>query len=145
MIPTLTETETLVREAFEGQTDKGGVPIAEHMARVVARLPQDDEILLHIGWLHDILEDTKVTIDHYPAEVIEAVQLLTRPKKMPYPEYIDRLIASGNRRAIMVKLADNMDNTDPHRWLHLNRYMQNALSKRYAGVKEKLLCALISA
>jgi hypothetical protein len=60
---------------------------------------------------------------------------------MDYPTYIDRICKSGNRRAIYVKLADQKDNLDPMRWLHLNRFVQNALRKRYAGVQEKLMAA----
>lgn len=143
-MPTLAETEAFVRKALAGQEDKAGVSMADHAMRVVANLEGEDEITLHAAWLHDILEDTKETIDHYPPEVIEVVDLLThRKKEMTYAEYIDRICQSGNLRAIKVKLADQQDNLDPRRWMSLNRYMQQALRKRYAGVREKLLEAAI--
>lgn len=144
----LHETEALVREKFAGQTDRGGVPMADHMMRVASFLADEDEATQHAAWLHDIVEDTDVTLENladlYPPEVVETVALLTHNKKeMTYAEYIDRICASENIRAIKVKLADQRDNLDPKRWLHLNRYVQNALRKRYAGVQNKLMEAAI--
>lgn len=146
-MPTLEFTEHLVRTKFEGQHDDAGVPMADHMMRVWQRVQHLDEDTQHIAWLHDIVEDTDVTITElislgYSTDVVEAVYLLTKPDKMPYADYIDHLISSGDRRAITVKLADNADNTDPKRWLYLNPYKAQALSKRYHGVKEKLTGAL---
>lgn len=146
-MPSLKETEDLVREVFRGQVDDGGIPMADHMMRVWQRVQHLDEDTQHIAWLHDIVEDTDVTITElisrgYSTEVIDAVFLLTKPKQMPYADYIDHLVASGNRRAIVVKLADNADNNDPKRWLSLNPFKAQALTKRYAGVREKLIGAL---
>ena len=147
MNPSLEFTEQLVRTKFVGQVDDAGVPMADHMMRVWQRVTDQDIETQHIAWLHDIVEDTDVTGGDlydmgYSETVVNAVLLLTKPKKMPYPEYIDRLCDSGDWRAITVKLADNADNTDPKRWLWLNPYKANALAKRYAGVKEKLIGAL---
>ena len=146
-MPSLKETEDLVREVFRGQVDDGGIPMADHMMRVWQRVQHLDDDTQHIAWLHDIVEDTDVTITElisrgYSTEVIDAVFLLTKPKQTPYADYIDHLVASGNRRAIVVKLADNADNNDPKRWLSLNPFKAQALTKRYAGVREKLIGAL---
>jgi len=150
MQPNLTETEAFVREIFEGQVDSGNVPMAEHMARVVLYLEGQDETTLQAAWLHDVVEDTKVTLEDlrvrgYTQPVIEAVKLLTHEKKViSYREYIDRICQSGNRSAIYVKIADQNDNLNPQRWLQLNRYAQNALRKKYKGVQEKLMEAAIT-
>ena len=146
-MPSLKETEDLLREVFRGQVDDGGIPMADHMMRVWQRVQHLDEDTQHIAWLHDIVEDTNVTITElisrgYSTEVIDAVFLLTKPNQMPYANYIDHLVASGNRRAIVVKLADNADNNDPKRWLSLNPFKAQALTKRYAGDREKLIGAL---
>lgn len=146
-MPTLEFTEALVRMKLAGQVDDAGVPMADHMMRVHARVAQYDIETQHVAWLHDIVEDTDVTGGDlfdmgYSEAVVEAVLLLTKPEKMPYAEYIDRLCQSGNHRALLVKLADNADNTDPKRWLYLNTFKAQALSKRYHGVREKLLKAL---
>jgi (p)ppGpp synthase/HD superfamily hydrolase len=147
MTPTLDWTEAFVVEKFAGQFDKSDVPMSEHMRRVAYYVADQDEATQHAAWLHDIVEDTDVTVTElisldYPTEVIDAVVLLTHDKKqMTYADYIDRICQSKNRRAIIVKLADQKDNLDPMRWLRMNRYMQNALRKRYAGVQEKLINA----
>ncbi len=147
MSPTLEFTEHLVRTKFEGQHDDAGVPMADHMMRVWQRVQHLDQDTQHIAWLHDILEDTDLTGGDlfdmgYDELVVNAVLLLTKPDSLTYPEYINRLCESGDWRAITVKLADNADNTDPKRWLYLNPYKANALTKRYHGVREKLLKAL---
>lgn len=144
----LAQTEALVRQHFAEIYDDSGVSMADHMHRVYLGVAHiDDEHLHHAAWLHDIVEDTSVTITElislgYSTEVVEAVALLSKPKKMPYAEYIDALCASGNARAILVKLSDNADNTDPKRWLLLNPFRAQALTKRYAGVRQKLTEAL---
>lgn len=141
----LKETEALVREKFSGIEDSQGVPMAEHMARVVASVPQNLTIMT-VAWLHDIVEDTDVTLEDlsdYPAVVVEAVRLLTHNKKeMKYPEYIDRLIDSENAIALCVKIADQRDNTNPNRWLGMNPHMARALTKKWAGVLPRLENAL---
>lgn len=146
-MPTLAFTEALVRERLFGQFDDGGVPMADHCMRVWQRVSDLDEDTQHVAWLHDILEDTDTTPEElyqlgYSNEVVQAVLLLTKPKKEPYADYIEALCASGNQKAIIVKLADNADNTDPHRWLSLNPFKAQALAKRYAGVADKLRRAL---
>lgn len=141
MSPTLQETEAFVRSKIESPAQQ------QHMADVAAGVRHLDEDTQHTAWLHDIVEDTDVTVTElisrgYPTEVIDAVCLLTRPVKMSYADYIDQLISSGNRMAIAVKLSDNIDNTRFDRLNQLNHYAVNALLKRYNGVKEKLIASL---
>ena len=147
MMPSIQETRTLVNLKFKRITDSQNVPMAMHMQRVAMKVPPD-EITVTIAWLHDIVEDTDVTIRDlidtgYPPEVTDAVFLLTHDKKThTYPEYIDRLIASGNKRALQVKIADQQDNTNPSRWLGMNPHMARNLSKKWAGVLPRLMEAL---
>lgn len=147
MLPPLQETENLVRHHFEDQVDSQGVPMAEHMRRVAAAVP-DNEIIQTVAWLHDLVEDTPVTLNEltdlgYPAVVVEAVALLTHNKKeMDYQTYIQRLCDSKNSIALCVKIADQRDNLNPKRWLGMNQYMAQALSKKWAGVLPKLEEAL---
>ena len=141
-----TMTETLVRHAMGGLKDSQGVPMADHCMRVANHFEEGTDGWF-IGWLHDIIEDTHVDADYlrqfYDEYIVEAVLLLTHDKKeMDYPSYIDRICKSGNPTVIQVKLADQIDNNDPHRWLGMNRYKQNALRKKWAGVPDKLREAL---
>jgi len=146
-MPSISETRALVFLKFDGINDSQGAPMAQHMQRVAMSVPPD-EITVTIAWLHDLVEDTDVTLQDltdtgYPPEVTDAVALLTHDKKThSYPEYIDRLIASGNQRAIQVKIADQQDNTNPSRWLGMNPHMARSLTKKWHGVLPRLLQAV---
>lgn len=64
-----------------------------------------------VGFLHDVVEDTKYTFENleeegFSAEVIAALRLLTHDKETPYMEYVERICKSGNRTAINVKMND---------------------------------------
>lgn len=77
-----TEAEALARAAHEGQVDKAGQPYATHPERVAARVAGDDE-LVAIAWLHDVVEDTGITLDElrgkgFPESVVTAVDALTK-------------------------------------------------------------------
>lgn len=141
------DTETLVRHAMGSLVDSQGVPMADHCMRVANHF-RPGQVEHTIGWLHDIVEDTNVGFDYlhslgYSHEVIDAVWLLTHDKKeMDYPTYIDRICRSGNVSAIRVKIADQTDNLDPARWLGMGKYRAQALTKKWAGVKTKLIEAL---
>ena len=144
--PPLEDTRNLVRLAFYGKFDDQGVPFYEHMRRVADRLPADLR-LQTVAWLHDIVEDTKVTLDDikdlYPEEIVEAVALLTHNRKeMDYQSYIDRLCNSGNAIAIRVKIADQEDNLNPKRHLGVNTFKLLNMLKKWDGVLPKLWEAL---
>lgn len=143
MNPTIVATRELVFEKFEGQFDSQGVPMALHMQRVASGVIQDVETII-TAWLHDIVEDTKVTLQDltnlgYSAAVTEAVYLLTHVKKeLTYPEYIQRLCDSENKIALRVKISDQTDNNDPKRWVGMNPHMKRALGRKWFGVQLKL-------
>ena len=64
-----------------------------------------------VGFLHDIVEDTKYTFEDledegFSNEVISALRLLTHDKHTPYMEYIENICASGDKVAVNVKLND---------------------------------------
>ena len=70
---------------------------------------------IKVAFLHDVVEDTPYKLEQLKnmglsPEVIEAVGLLTKNKKLSYEENIKRIMASGNRLAMMVKYADNYKN-----------------------------------
>ena len=81
---------------------------------VAESMDTEDECIAAI--LHDIVEDTDVTIEQlaedFSSNIVEAVRLLTRNDTMPYDDYIKNI--KTNPIARKVKLADlkhNMDNT----------------------------------
>lgn len=106
----------LAYKAHEGQTDKGGVPYVFHPFHVAEQM--EDELSTAAALLHDILEDTKITLsdlekEGFPEEILGAVKLLTRGGNASYLEYIQKL--KGNSIARAVKLADLAHNSDVSR------------------------------
>jgi hypothetical protein len=96
------------------QRDRRGVPIVEHLARVVAAVPAEAQPL---AWLHDVLEHSPTTTSELcgqgltPVE-LAALDLLTRRADEPYELYILRVAyarGAAGRLARIVKLADLED------------------------------------
>ena len=50
----------LATKVHEGQTDKAGLPYITHPERVVSRMENPEAQV--IGWLHDTVEDTPITL-----------------------------------------------------------------------------------
>ena len=116
----LVEAARLVAEAAHaGQVDKGGAPYIEHPAFVADRVRWlgGDEVAAAVAWLHDVVEDTRVSLDAlasvFPARVVEAVDGLTRREGEPYFEYIER--AGCDSVARTVKRCDLEHNLDVSR------------------------------
>lgn len=116
----LVEAARLVATAAHaGQVDKGGAPYIEHPAFVADRVRWlgGDEVEVAAAWLHDVVEDTAVSLDAlasvFPARVVEAVDGLTRREGESYFEYIER--ARENRVARTVKRCDLAHNLDTSR------------------------------
>ena len=72
--------KTLATSAHEGQTDKAGLPYITHPERVAARLDTPEAKV--VGWLHDTVEDTPLTIRDIEAafgpETAAAVDAISR-------------------------------------------------------------------
>ena len=102
--------------AHHGQVDKAGVPYIFHPLHLAETM--DDEISCCAALLHDTVEDTAVTLEdlakEFPAEVVEAVHLLTHDPSENYLEYVRRI--KGNSVAMKVKLADLAHNSDQSRF-----------------------------
>ncbi len=105
----------LAYDAHHGQLDKGGVPYIFHPVHLAEQM--DDEISTCVALLHDTVEDTAVTLQQlsreFPAEVVEAVALLTHREGVDYFDYVRTV--KGNPVAAKVKLADLRHNSDPSR------------------------------
>jgi (p)ppGpp synthase/HD superfamily hydrolase len=146
--PDLGETVELMRKAHEGQIDKSGRPYYLHPLRVAMRLMHCSAAERHAALLHDVIEDTRVTLDDlrelgYSGEVLELVALLTRDKPggESHNAYIERIVRSGEPRALRVKLADVYDNMSPARTRSLPSH-ERGLRHRFARDAERLRAAL---
>jgi len=99
----------LAVEAHRGAVTFEGIPVIYHPL-TVGLMGRDDRERA-VGFLHDTLEDTDMTAQRLldagvDPTVVEAVELLTKPKEMDYYDYVQRIIDSGNRLAQAVKLND---------------------------------------
>ena len=97
-------------EAHTGQKDLDGNPAILHPLAVGLMGRTDAEI--KTGFLHDVVEDSSITLDDLKNRCVEdelltALALLSHNKaKVGYFEYVENIIASGNVTAIHVKLND---------------------------------------
>ena len=113
---TLEQAIALAVEKHRGQKDKAGAPYILHPLRVLFRLAWDAPEAAQIAAvLHDVVEDTGVTLDDLRAhgfsdEVVAAVNLLSRHSGDSYEQFIERLLP--NPIARLVKRADLEDNMD---------------------------------
>ena len=102
-------------EAHEGQKDKSGMPYIFHPYEVALR--QTEEYCVCAALLHDVIEDTALTAEElakeFPAEVVEAVVLLTHPEGELYLDYVRRI--AKNPIAAAVKRGDLAHNSDTTR------------------------------
>lgn len=115
-MPTLEDAIALAVAAHRGQRDKASAPYILHPLRVMLRLEGEAERMAAV--LHDVVEDTRYTLEHlreqgYPEPVLEALECLTRREGESYEAFIERL--RPNALARRVKLADLEDNMDIRR------------------------------
>ena len=105
----------LAYDAHHGQLDKSGVPYIFHPFHLAEQM--NDEYTTCAALLHDVVEDTDVTLKEleaiFPSEVTEAVKLLTHSKNTDYFEYVREI--GTNRIAKAIKLADLRHNSDMSR------------------------------
>ncbi len=115
--------EWLVKEAIRvavaahgGQVQRNGEAYVLHPLELMMRMETPEERMTAV--LHDVIEDTAMTAEGLreagiPAEVVEAVERLTRRKGDDYDEYLKGVRA--NPLARRVKLADIAHNLDIRR------------------------------
>ena len=108
----------IAAKAHAGQLDKGGKPYILHPLRVMMNFCADDDENAQIcAVLHDVVEDTAITLDDlrfegFSEEIIAALGCLTKRDGESYDDFISRILT--NQLACKVKngdLADNMDLT----------------------------------
>jgi guanosine-3',5'-bis(diphosphate) 3'-pyrophosphohydrolase len=140
-MPTIEETISFIQKAHAGQTDKAGNDYYLHPVVVMKRLPGDvdDEVRL-AALLHDVLEDTPYSRQQlsemgYTERTLDAVELVTHKSgdQRTYAEKINGIIASANRDAIQVKLADMSENSDPARLALLDSAKREYLLEKYSA------------
>lgn len=130
----MTSIEDVIRmavSAHEGQKDMVGNPVILHVLAV--GLMGKTDLEKKVGVLHDVVEDSDVTLADLRARgveegVLEAVDLLTHRSGMSYEDYVKNIVNSGNETAIRVKLND----------LHHNLWRaEDALNTLDTGTQER--------
>lgn len=132
---TLEKALALAAQHHAGQVDRAGQPYILHPLRLMMQLTDPEQQI--IALLHDVVEDTPVTLEDLRREgfsptILTALDLLTHRPELSYEAYILRL--KPNPMARQVKLLDLIDNMDMRRsnrapgerdWQRIHRY-QNA-------------------
>lgn len=103
----------IAQEAHKGQVDKAGIDYINHPIYVASLVETGEEKAAAL--LHDVIEDSDMTLSDLlnrgiPSEVLQAVSILTKDKKLTYQEYLSRV--KTNEIARKVKLADLKHNSD---------------------------------
>lgn len=130
----------LAYAAHHGQRDKSGAPYIFHPIHLAEGM--DDEYSCCVALLHDTVEDTYVTIAdirrEFPAEVADAVALMTHDKSVDYFDYVRAI--GKNPLAKKVKLADLAHNSDQSRIAGsaISEEKKTALRTKYEKAKQIL-------
>lgn len=118
--------------AHHGQVDKGGLPYIFHPYHLAEAM--EDEISCCAALLHDVVEDTHVTMEQlaevFPSAVIDVLQLLTHREDVPYYDYVRAIKA--NPIAVKIKLADIAHNSDQTRCTNLSQEQLAYFREKYA-------------
>ena len=128
-------------EAHLGQLDYNDVPYIFHPYHLAEQM--DDEISCAAALLHDIVEDTELTLADlekiFPAQVVEIVRLLTHDEGIDYFDYIRKI--KTDSIATKVKLEDLKHNSNEARSIGSNLTQEQLLywKEKYAKAKEILL------
>ncbi len=140
--PLTNKAMKLAYTAHEGQVDKCGQPYIFHPYHLAEQM--DDETSTCVALLHDVVEDTDVTLDdlarEFPPEVVEGVRLMTHDPAVDYFDYVRAI--KGHPVAQKVKLADLAHNSDESRFAGMKDATEGLLSHRrqkYARARDILL------
>ncbi len=97
----------------------------------------NDSVLLKASFLHDLLEDLPDTqieeirwVDHESHLVVDLVLEVTRQKEETKSQYLQRILYSGTKNAMILKCADRISNlTDLHRDTHSEQKISDYLDQ----------------
>jgi hypothetical protein len=119
------ELSEWIRERY---AEAGRMPEFEHLTRVAGLAKSHADRA--VAWLHDIVEDDLATLADVRSAIVKttpfaedevdaivaSVDILMRRKSSneSYPDYIGRVIETGDQRALRVKQLDLLDHLDPY-------------------------------
>ncbi len=123
-------------EAHRDQADKSGMPYVFHPFHLAEQMT--DEYTTTVALLHDVVEDTDITFEvltdlGFPAEVTDALKLLTHDDSVEYMDYVAMI--KHNPIAKAVKLADLGHNSDTSRLDVVDEKALKRVEKYAAAIK----------
>lgn len=141
--PLVNKALRIAYDAHHGQVDKNNIPYIFHPVHLAEQM--DDEISCCAALLHDVVEDTAVTMEQlagaFPKEVIDVLKLLTHEEDVDYFTYVRAI--KENPVAVKIKLADIAHNSDQTRCIGSDltedqlAYFRNKYAKAKAILLEK--------
>lgn len=115
--PTLSDTYELIKKHHIKLDKTGDIPYFWHLTRVMLRINTLDENVLHIALLHDIVEDTAITLNDlkkmgYNDKIIEGVRWCSRNEfnDLSFIEWMTKFGKEAPVEAVLVKISDISDN-----------------------------------
>lgn len=116
------------------------INVMEHAERVMDLVRPFGKEYMIVALLHDIIEDTDITIGELALvesldvkfTTIDDISILTRKPNQTYFEYIDYIVTKGSKRAKIIKYYDILDH------LYNKATLKPSLEKRYLKAKEIL-------
>lgn len=134
---------SIAKKAHASQKDSSGAPYIKHVDSVIKGVSRHGEDVRMVAALHDVLEDTDVTVADLkaagiPQKVIDAVIAITWRPSQPLDDYYKQVRA--NPLARIVKLADVANNSDEKRLKLVPEPRQSYLRNKYAKAMSVLEC-----
>lgn len=148
---TVQNARSIAKRLHKNQLDKSGVPYIKHVESVVRRLieifPDVPDFVIEAAWLHDTLEDCGINVRYlYDKNVSYDAIDIVRELTFNSPDYegmtyIDKIKTIASHPYVaMIKVSDNLDNSDPSRIVALGS--DEMVRKRYAPARQILLNSL---
>lgn len=129
MHPTIQDSINLIREYQSNPDKSGNIPYYWHLLRVMLRINTEDENVKHIALLHDIVEDTPITLLDlkkmgYNELILNGIKWCSRNefKEMSFNEWMINFGNNAPIEAVLVKISDISDNLSFERMNGLIEY-----------------------
>lgn len=139
-------------KAHKNQVDKSGDPYWKHPLWVfnsVRKYDVDNDTKV-AALLHDVVEDTHLTDKDlrdmgFSSKSIDIIMIVTKPKWQDYLDYVNNVVNSGNKSAILIKYIDIMHNLSYNRIKKLSYEDQKRLINKYSKALEIVTKEIVDA